>query len=255
MSKRAHRTHRTRRLATPLLASSPRVWREALVWLHVGDRGTRGSSSSIFGQSQRRTPTSGLPQHATHPPRQSSRRWLVANSASTYLRQTATESHRKMNKYTLIAQEHWKTHAPSRYANLTDPETFFQTMGESAANQVDQIAASLEARLAPDLPYLERVGQMNAIRLQAEESVLSDLVYSVESDRTSLVAELEQMIGDLSTPTLSTTQEQRMAQLTALLPLVTLEQEPDEMTEPAIRDRILALRPFWNHETRSLATP
>lgn len=186
-----------------------------------------------------------------------------------------------MNKYGLIAQEHWKTYAPSRYATLTDPETHFQTLGESAANQIDQIAVTLERQLDPNLPYLERVGQMNAIRLQAEETVLGDLVYSVESEQSSLTAELEQMIGDLPTPDaiqatidriredaddeaererystsiLSEEQQQQIVQLTTLLPLVTLDQEPDEMTEAATRDRILALRPFWNPETRSLVTP
>ena len=186
-----------------------------------------------------------------------------------------------MNKYGLIAQEHWKKYAPARYATLTDPDAYFRTVGESAASQIDQIASSLERQLDPDLPYLERVGQMNSIRLQAEETVLNDLVYSIESEQTSLAAELEEMLGDLPTPSsilatidriredaddeaerehsstsiLSEQQEQKIAQLAALLPLVTMEEQPDEMTEPAIRDRILALRPFWNPETRSLAAP
>ena len=185
-----------------------------------------------------------------------------------------------MNKYGLIAQEHWKKHAPSRYATLTDPTTHFQTLGESAATQIDQIATTLERQLDPNLPYLERVGQMNAIRLQAEEAVLSDLVYSVESEQDSLTSELEQLLADLPSPTsilttidaineaaddeamlehsstriLSAEQEERIAQLTALLPLVTLDQEPETMSEAARRDRILALRPFWNPETRSLST-
>jgi len=204
----------------------------------------------------------------------------VGNSASTFLRQMAMEIP-TMNKYGLIAQEHWKKFAPTRYATLTNPDEYFQGVGESAASQIDQIASSLERQLDPALPYLERVGQMNAIRLQAEETVLGDLVYSVESEQSSLTAELEQMIGDLPTPDaiqatidrireaaddeaererystsiLSEEQEQQIVQLTTLLPLVTLDQEPDEMTEAATRDRILALRPFWNPETRSLATP
>ncbi len=186
-----------------------------------------------------------------------------------------------MNKYGLIAQEHWKTHAPSRYATLENPTDYFTTLGETAATQVDQIAATLERQLPADLPYLERVGQMNVIRLQAEETVLTDLVYAVPSETSDLAAELEQMIGDLPTPTailaaidqinedadneaeregsststLSAEQEQKIAQLTALLPLVSLTETPDEMSEPALRDRILALRPYWNPETRSLATP
>jgi hypothetical protein len=204
----------------------------------------------------------------------------VDNSASTFLRQMAMETP-TMNKYGLIAQEHWKKYAPTRYATLSNPNEYFQSVGESAASQIDQIASSLERQLDPDLPYLERVGQMNSIRLQAEEAVLNDLVYSIESEQPNLVAELEEMLGDLptpaailaaidriredaedeaereysSTPILSEAQETKLAQLTALLPLVSLQDEVDEMTEAAVRDRILALRPFWNPETRSLSGP
>jgi len=186
-----------------------------------------------------------------------------------------------MNKYGLIAQEHWKKFAPTRYATLTKPDEYFQSVGESAASQIDQIASSLERQLDPNLPYLERVGQMNSIRLQAEEAVLNDLVYSIESEQPSLAAELEEMLGDLptpaailaamdriredaedeaerehsSTPILSEAQEAKLDQLNALLPLVSMQDQPDEMTEAAVRDRILVLRPFWDPQTRSLAAP
>lgn len=186
-----------------------------------------------------------------------------------------------MNKYALIAQEHWMRYAPSRYATLENPETYFRTLGESAAAQVGQIAASLERELPQDLPYLERVGQMNAIRLQAEETVLNDLVYSVETENSSLAQELEEMLGDLpspnailvtidqirgdaeeagereasSTPILSEAQERKIAQLTALLPLLTVQEAPETMSEADLRVRILALRPFWDPESRSLNSP
>lgn len=206
----------------------------------------------------------------------------MASSASIYLRaQMKGKEHPTMNKYGLIAQEHWKKHAPSRYSTLEDPEMFFRALGESAASQVDEIASTLERQLDPELPYLERVGQMNSIRLQAEEVVLRDLVYSVGNEQDNLTVELEQLLADLPSPTsilmtidaineaaddeamlehsstriLSAEQEDRIAQLTALLPLVTLDQEPESMSEAARRDRILALRPFWNPETRGLSTP
>lgn len=185
-----------------------------------------------------------------------------------------------MNKYALIAQEHWQKHAPTRYAALENPEEFFEELGESAAVQIDQVASSLERQLPQDLPYLERVGQMQAIRLQAEETVLTDLVYSVESESTSLAAELEEMLSDLPTPaaiqaaidqlheeaadqseqegfsTSSMTSDQtaRLQRLEALLPLVTMDEDPEQMPEPALRDRILALRPYWDPQTHSLAT-
>lgn len=184
-----------------------------------------------------------------------------------------------MNKYGLTAQEHWKNHAPSRYASLENPEQFFEELGESVATQVDATASTLERQLPPDLPYLERVGQMNAIRRQAEETAMTDLVYSVETEPSTLQDELERMLGDLPTATsirttidrvwedaenametgdssrvlLTEDQATTVEQLTALLPLVSVN--VDEMTEAELRDRILALRPFWNPETHSLAQP
>ena len=186
-----------------------------------------------------------------------------------------------MNKYALIAQEHWRKNAPARYAALEDPEEFFEQLGESAAVQIDQVASSLERQVPQDLPYLERVGQFQSIRLQAEETVLTDLVYSLEPESTSLAAELDGMLSDLPSPnallaaidrireqaqdeadregssTFSMTSEQtsQLEQLQTLLPLVTVDQDLEEWSEAALRDRILALRPFWNPETRSLATP
>lgn len=183
-----------------------------------------------------------------------------------------------MNKYGQIAREHWAKYAPTRYSMLTDPETFFESLGESALVQIDQIAGELERQLPAGLPYLEKVGQMNAIRRQAEETVLRDLVYSIETESANPVEELEMMLGDLpgpdaileaiariretaeeqepsSTSSLTTQQEAMIARLSDLLPLVSLNEDPDEMSEPEVRDRILALRAYWNPETRSLVVP
>ena len=52
-----------------------------------------------------------------------------------------------MNKYGLIAQEHWRKYAPTRYATLTEPDEYFRSVGESAASQIDQIASSLERHI------------------------------------------------------------------------------------------------------------
>lgn len=175
-----------------------------------------------------------------------------------------------MNKYALLAQEHWQKHAPTRYATLDDPSTYFRELGESVAAQVAQIAERLERELPSGLPYLERVGQINAIRLQAEEIVLSELVYSVPPETSTLVEELEDLLGELpdprdveaaiqrieddaaetaelegfSTPSLTSEQAAQKERLSALLPLLTLDREPDEMTEAQLRERIQALRPF-----------
>ena len=185
-----------------------------------------------------------------------------------------------MNKYGLIAQEHWQRHAPSRYAALENPSEFFEELGQAALDQIEQLQTSLEAQIPKDLPYLEQVGQLRAAQKQAEEQVLNELVYSVEPEASSLAEELEQMLGDLpspqmiedsltrmqqdaqdeaeregwTAPTLTDEQQERADRLTALLPLVSLPADPSQMSEAELTDRILALRPFWDPETRSLTS-
>lgn len=185
-----------------------------------------------------------------------------------------------MNKYALIAQEHWSKHAPARTAALGTPDEqqkFFEELGESALAQIDQLQSALEAQIPKDLPYLEQVGQLRAAQKQAEEQVLTELVYSVEPEASSLVEELEQMLGDLPSPsmiedslaqiqeqaenetldsaTLSDEQQERHDQLTALLPLVTVPSDPSTLSEAELADRILALTPFWDPQTHALRRP
>ena len=102
-----------------------------------------------------------------------------------------------MNKYGLMAREHWSRHAPSRFATLEDPEQYFTDLGETAAAQIEQLSVSLERSLPADLEYLDRVAQLRAIWKQAEDAVLSELVYSVEAEPSSLAEELETMLGSL----------------------------------------------------------
>ena len=73
-----------------------------------------------------------------------------------------------MNHYGIRAKEYWQANAPRRYAALEDPEESFGDIGIQFAAQVEGITKQLEAKLLADLGYLERVGQLRAIQLQAE---------------------------------------------------------------------------------------
>jgi len=82
-----------------------------------------------------------------------------------------------MTHYEALAREHWTRYAPSRVAALEDPAEFFQTLGAQVHQQVTALTASLTG---PDLPgesYLQKAGRLQAARLQAEETVLSELVW------------------------------------------------------------------------------
>ena len=171
-----------------------------------------------------------------------------------------------MNRYGMMARDHWMKHAPVRYAALEDPQTYFTQVGESIAAQVEQAASRLEADLPADLPYLERVGQLQAIRRQAEEVALTDQVYSVQTE-TGLTEELEELLAQLPSPSdiprlidqindqaedlaemegwpapiLSQEQQDQLTYLQRLRPLIETV-DPEQMSEAEIRDRILQLQ-------------
>ncbi len=248
--------------------------RKAGGWLSL----EMSNSSSASGAPPNLSPTRAWSKRVARRRRVQTAAEATASSASTYLRTTAHKEP-TMNKYALLAQKFWKTHAPQRYQTLENPEEYFATLGETAAAQIARISAEMERDVPHDLEYLDRVGQLRAIQKQAEEIVLNDLVYSVETEAESLDEELEEMLGDLPSPQmiedslrriqdeaeqaaeqndqtepiLTEDQAARKEQLTALLPLVTLERDPDQMSEAELRDRILALKQYWDPQSRSLA--
>ncbi|WP_215817425.1 hypothetical protein [Pimelobacter sp. 30-1] len=194
---------------------------------------------------------------------------------STYLRRMAEKRNSSMNRYGLLAQAHWRTHAPTRYAALEDPAAYFTTLGETVAAQVASTQDRLEQGLPAELEYLDRVAQLRTLQRQAEELVLTDLVYSVTAEPSSRAEELETLLGLLpspamleeqlarltaeateeaeregwSQPLLSEEQEEQQDRLLALLQLVRLDRDPAQMSEAELSERIQALAPFLPPES------
>ena len=83
-----------------------------------------------------------------------------------------------MNKYAHMAARHWERFLPDRLKEIPETErtAFFTGLGEQAAVQIEE----LQMRLAGPDPvgegYLEKVGRLNAARMQAEEIVLRELI-------------------------------------------------------------------------------
>jgi hypothetical protein len=83
-----------------------------------------------------------------------------------------------MNKYAHMAIRHWQTFLPDRLQAIpeNDRTRFFTDLGDQAAVEIEE----LQMRLAGPDPvgegYLEKVGRLNAARMQAEEIVLSELI-------------------------------------------------------------------------------
>lgn len=86
-----------------------------------------------------------------------------------------------MNRYGALAKNHWQNTDPKRYEAIENPETFFQELGEQTESEVQALAEHLAGPDRPGETYLEKVGRLNMARLQAEERVLSDLVWIAPS--------------------------------------------------------------------------
>ena len=77
-----------------------------------------------------------------------------------------------MNRYGVMARSHWARWLPQRYATISDPDSFFSTLGQETARQIDELAAELAGDDQPGEGYLEKAGRLTAARSQAEEIIL-----------------------------------------------------------------------------------
>lgn len=81
-----------------------------------------------------------------------------------------------MNKYGKFAQETWKMTAPSQYALIPDPEEWFRKLGEEAMQRVGELQYEIAGSDPRDETYLEKVGRLNASRMQAEEIIRAEML-------------------------------------------------------------------------------
>ena len=83
-----------------------------------------------------------------------------------------------MNQYGGLARQHWMRWRPATYAAMTDPAAYFTDLGEQAASEITRLWAQMRAQAGnpPGEDYLARVARLNALRRQAEEIVLADLI-------------------------------------------------------------------------------
>ncbi len=81
-----------------------------------------------------------------------------------------------MNRYGLMAREHWERWLPVRYAAIEDPDSFFSDMGNRVAERIDQLARQIAGDDQPGEGYLGKAGRLGQARQQAEEIVLTETV-------------------------------------------------------------------------------
>ena len=81
-----------------------------------------------------------------------------------------------MNRYGAMARSHWERWLPQRYATIKDPDSFFSTLGQETARQIDELTAELAGDDQPGEGYLAKAGRLTAARSQAEEIILPQQV-------------------------------------------------------------------------------
>ena len=90
-----------------------------------------------------------------------------------------------MNQYGAMARSHWERWLPQRYATITDPDSFFLTLGLETARQIDELATELAGDDQPGEGYLAKAGRLTAARSQAEEIILPQQVLLPPEPATS----------------------------------------------------------------------
>jgi len=81
-----------------------------------------------------------------------------------------------MNRYGAMAQAHWARWLPQRYATISDPDSFFSTLGQETEQQIDDLATELAGDDQPGEDYVAKAGRLTAARSQAEEVILPQRV-------------------------------------------------------------------------------
>ena len=80
-----------------------------------------------------------------------------------------------MNQYGRRAQKHWQTHLPTQYAQISDPTAFFTTMGETLAEQIEDLAEQITSQDPPgETSFMDKLGRLNQARLSAEDEVMRE---------------------------------------------------------------------------------
>ena len=90
-----------------------------------------------------------------------------------------------MNRYGVMARAHWARWLPQQYAAISDPDSFFSTLGQETEQQIDDLATELAGDDQPGEDYLANAGRLTAARSQAEEIILPQQILLAPEPETS----------------------------------------------------------------------
>jgi hypothetical protein len=84
-----------------------------------------------------------------------------------------------------MAQRHWAHWLPQRYATISEPDSYFSTLGQEAETQIEELTLELAGDDQPGEEYLAKAGRLTAARSRAEEIVLPQQVLLAPEPQTS----------------------------------------------------------------------
>jgi hypothetical protein len=90
-----------------------------------------------------------------------------------------------MNRYGLMAQRHWAHWLPQRYAMISEPDSYFSTLGQDVAQRIEELTLELAGDDQPGEEYLAKAGRLTAARSRAEQIVLPERVLLAPEPETS----------------------------------------------------------------------
>lgn len=79
-----------------------------------------------------------------------------------------------MGRFEQAARQAWQELAPTAVAEMADPNQFFRELEKEAEAAWTELAAQLAGPDSPGETYFQRVGRLEAAKLQALEMVLAD---------------------------------------------------------------------------------
>jgi len=84
-----------------------------------------------------------------------------------------------------MAQRHWAQWLPQRYATISEPDSYFSTLGQEAETQIEELTLELAGDDQPGEQYLAKAGRLTAARSRAEEIVLPQRVLPAPEPQAS----------------------------------------------------------------------
>lgn len=79
-----------------------------------------------------------------------------------------------MNKYGEQAQRHWEQWRPVELTGISDPASFFSTLGEEIAESIQQLTDRIAGPDQPGETTLQKLGRLRSARFDAESAILRE---------------------------------------------------------------------------------